>query len=154
MFLEKEKGKKTFRKDPSKLSPHLKGLMGEANLRYARGDRETAKKMCFEVIRQSPDAYEPYLTLSQMYENTNLRKCKGFLMLASHLASSNVDIWCRLAEVYQQEGNIIEAVRCYSKAIKYEPKNIWFHKKRIELLEHKGNLLNVIDLSSQQYPFR
>ncbi|XP_018570885.1 general transcription factor 3C polypeptide 3 [Anoplophora glabripennis] len=139
-----QKGKKTFRKDPSKLSPHLKGLMGEANLRYARGDREIAKKMCFEVIRQSPDAYEPYLTLSQMYENTNLRKCKGFLMLASHLASSNVSIWCRLAEVFQQEGNIMEAVRCYSKAIKYEPKNIWLHKKRIELLEHKGDVKMIL----------
>ncbi|KAJ8922929.1 hypothetical protein NQ315_001473 [Exocentrus adspersus] len=135
-----QKTKRVFRKETSKLPPHLKGLMGEANLRYARGDRETAKKMCFEVIRQAPDAYEPYLTLSQMYETTNLKKCKGYLMLACHLASTNISIWCRLAEVHQQEGSIMEAVRCYSKAIKYEPKNIWLHKKRIELLEQEGDM--------------
>ncbi|KAJ8928795.1 hypothetical protein NQ314_018594 [Rhamnusium bicolor] len=71
----KEKSRRLyFKKETTKLSPHLKGLMGEANLRYARGDLETAKKMCFEVIRQVPDAYEPYLTLSQMYETTNLKK--------------------------------------------------------------------------------
>lgn len=117
--------------------------MGEANLRYARGDREIAKRMCYEVIRQAPDAYEPYLTLSQLYETTNLKKYKGFLMLASHLASNNVSIWCRLAEVYHQEGNILEAIRCYSKGIKYEPKNACLHKKRIELVEQKGNFLNI-----------
>lgn len=51
--------------------------MGEANLRFARGEVELAKKMCFEVIRQSPNAYEPYLTLAQMHENINLKKYKG-----------------------------------------------------------------------------
>lgn len=57
--------------------------MGEANLRFARGELELAKKMCFEVIRQVPDAIEPYLTLAQMYENNNIKKYKGKLYLAS-----------------------------------------------------------------------
>lgn len=119
----------------SKLSPHLKGLMGEANVRYARGDLETSKKMCFEVIRQIPDAYEPYLTLSQMYENTNPKKYKGYLMLASHLASSDTGILMRLADLHMQEGEVESAIKCYSKAIKVKPKNLFLHEKRLELLE-------------------
>ena len=35
-----------------RLEPALQGLMGEANLRFARGDAETAERMCMEVIRQ------------------------------------------------------------------------------------------------------
>ncbi|XP_060522764.1 general transcription factor 3C polypeptide 3 [Cylas formicarius] len=123
----------------SKLPAHLKGLMGEANLRYARRDYETAKKMCFEIIRQAPDAYEPYWTLAQMYENSNFKKYKGFLMLACHVQPSNVNLWCRLAEVELQESQIAEAIDCYSKAIKAEPQNLELHAKRIELAEKKAD---------------
>lgn len=73
MFVDASKLKKIS----SKLSVHLRGLMGEANLRFARGEVELAKKMCFEVIRQSPEAFEPYLTLAQMYENQNIKKYRG-----------------------------------------------------------------------------
>ena len=34
-----------------KLGPALQGLMGEAHLRFARGDVENGKKMCLEIIR-------------------------------------------------------------------------------------------------------
>ncbi|MGH0161267.1 UNVERIFIED_CONTAM: hypothetical protein FKN15_053805 [Acipenser sinensis] len=36
----------------SKLPKALRGLMGEANIRYARGDKEDAITMCMEIIRQ------------------------------------------------------------------------------------------------------
>ena len=38
----------------------LQGLMGEANLRYARREYEEAIKMCMEIIRQFPHSPEPY----------------------------------------------------------------------------------------------
>jgi len=34
------------------LPPVLQGLMGEANLRYAKGEVELAAKICAEIIRQ------------------------------------------------------------------------------------------------------
>lgn len=111
--------------------------MGEANLRYARGDLETSKKMCFEVIRQMPDAYEPYLTLSQMYENTNPKKYKGYLMLASHLAPYNIGTATRLADLHLQEGEVELAIKCYSRALKGDTKNLFLHEKRLELLEQR-----------------
>ncbi|ENN77812.1 hypothetical protein D910_12404 [Dendroctonus ponderosae] len=125
------------KKNTSKLSVHLRGLMGEANLRFARGEVELAKKMCFEVIRQSPEAFEPYLTLAQMYENQNIKKYRGFLMLAGHLQPSNADIWIRLADVEFQENKISAAVSCYNKAIRAEPRNIDLHMKRLTLVQEK-----------------
>lgn len=120
--------------------------MGEANLRYARGDIENSKRMCYEVIRQEPEAYEPYVTLAQLYETSNLKKYKGFLMLANHLAPQNIAITSRLADVAVQEGNLIEAVRCYSRAVKADSRNILLHKKRLELLEQKSEFVLIFNL--------
>ncbi|KAJ8972675.1 hypothetical protein NQ317_001695 [Molorchus minor] len=139
LSVNQKKNKRKLRKYTSKLPVYLQGLMGEANLRCARGDLDTSKKMCFEVIRQAPDAYEPYLTLSQMYETTNTKKYKGYLMLASHCAPNNISIYCRLAEVFLQEGNVLEAARCYSRAVRFEPKNTSLHKRRLELFEQNGD---------------
>lgn len=122
----------------SKLQPHLKGLMGEANLRYARGDHETAKRMCYEVIRQAPTAFEPYFTLAQMYQTSNVKKYKGFLMLANHLNPTHVAVVCSLVDLYIQEGEIVGAIRCYSRAIKYAPRVLFFHERRLELLNKTG----------------
>lgn len=40
------------RRHHSKLPLALRGLMGEANIRYARGEKEDAIMMCMEIIRQ------------------------------------------------------------------------------------------------------
>ena len=38
-----------------KLPAHLHAVMGEANLRLARGDPTGAQKLCKEIIRQGND---------------------------------------------------------------------------------------------------
>lgn len=42
--------------------------MGEANLRFVRGDTDMAIRMCMEVIRQDPSVAEPFQTLATLYE--------------------------------------------------------------------------------------
>ncbi|CAH0563537.1 unnamed protein product [Brassicogethes aeneus] len=130
----------------SKLPVHFKGLMGEANLRFARGDLVLAKKMCYEVIRNCPDAYEPYLTLSQMYENVNLKKYRGYLLLASHMNPSGEDIMCRLADTYLQENQPLEAIACYTKLLRNGTcgKNMDIHYKRLSLVEKHCNIKQVL----------
>lgn len=61
----------------------------------------------------------------------------GFLMLAAHLQPSNVDIWCRLADIEIQDNQIIAAISCYSRAIKAKPKETDLHLKRINLILEK-----------------
>ncbi|XP_044252790.1 general transcription factor 3C polypeptide 3 isoform X2 [Tribolium madens] len=124
----------------SKLDANLKGLMGEANLRYARGDTETAQKMCFEVMRQVPDAYEPYLTLAQIFENSDPTKYEGYLAIASCLYPHDSGVWCRLAELNIQNGKYKEAVSYYSRAIRASPRNMGLHLKRLELVEQIGDV--------------
>lgn len=112
----------------------LQGLMGEANLCYARGQTELAEKVCLEIIRQVPLAPEPYVTLAQIHES-DPEKCLQFSLIAAHLNPTNSEQWIRVAQSCLEQDNIRQAINCYTKAIKFNPKNIDLRLKRIELLE-------------------
>lgn len=86
------------------LPPALQGLMGEANLCYARGQTELAEKLCFEIIRQVPLNHEPFLTLAQIHEN-NPEKYMQFSLIAAHLNPSDMDQWIRIAHLAMEQGN-------------------------------------------------
>uniref|UniRef100_A0A3Q2CBT9 Uncharacterized protein n=1 Tax=Cyprinodon variegatus TaxID=28743 RepID=A0A3Q2CBT9_CYPVA len=117
---ETTKGRK---RRPNKLPQALRGLMGEANIRYARGEKEDAILMCMEIIRQYVD------------------KALQFGLIAAHLNPSDHEEWIRLAEMSLEQDNIRQAVICYSKAIKYDPTNVRYLWERsslhMRLGEHK-----------------
>lgn len=115
----------------------LQGLMGEANLCYARGQNELAEKVCLEIIRQVPLAPEPFLTLAQIYEG-NADKYMQFSLIAAHLNPSDIDQWVRIAQMSLEQGNIKQAINCYMKASRYNPKDIDVRLQRIELLKSIG----------------
>lgn len=46
------KSRGRYKRKKRTLPPVLQGLMGEANLRFARGDIELAAQICMEIIRQ------------------------------------------------------------------------------------------------------
>lgn len=129
----------SYRPRGTKLPIHLRGLMGEANLRFARGDHATAEKMCLEVIRQFARAHEPYMTLAQIYENSNPVKSLEYNMIAAFCNPRNVDLWIRLAQLSTNVGNTNQAIVCYSNAIRAQPTNIDLHIKRITLLSKLHN---------------
>ena len=52
-----------------KLDATLQGMIGEANVKFAKGDFDTAIKLCMEVIRNDSSAPDPYQTLSTIYEH-------------------------------------------------------------------------------------
>lgn len=115
----------------------LQGLMGEANLCYARGQIELAEKVCFEIIRQVPLAPEPFLTLAQIHEG-NAEKYLQFNLIAAHLNPGDLEQWVRIAQMSIEQGNIKQAINCLMKATKYHPTNIDARLRRIELLETLG----------------
>lgn len=115
----------------------LQGLMGEANLCYARGQTELAEKVCFEIIRQVPLAPEPFLTLAQIHES-NPEKYLQFNLIAAHLNPGDLEQWVRIAQMSIEQGNIRQAINCLMKATKYHPSNIDARLRRIELLELLG----------------
>ncbi|XP_070786830.1 general transcription factor 3C polypeptide 3 [Enoplosus armatus] len=130
------------RRHRSKLPRALRGLMGEANIRYARGEKEDAILMCMEIIRQAPLAYEPFSTLAMIYEDDeDMDKALQFGLIAAHLNPSDCEEWIRLADMSLEQDNIRQAILCYTKAIKYDPTNVRYLWERsslhMRLGEHK-----------------
>jgi general transcription factor 3C polypeptide 3 (transcription factor C subunit 4) len=122
-----------------RLDPALQGLMGEANLRFARGDTDTAIRMCMEVIRQEPGVPEPFQTLSTLYEETgNEEKAFQFALIAAHLAPQDAEEWGRLADMSLEQGDRTQAVACFRKAVDADPQCLKYHWSRCDLLEQLG----------------
>ncbi|XP_063228607.1 general transcription factor 3C polypeptide 3 isoform X2 [Bacillus rossius redtenbacheri] len=133
---------KTARKQRRRrtLPPALLGLMGEANLRYAHGEKEVAVQMCLEIIRHVPTAPEPFETLAVLYEELGFPdKSLQFALIAAHLRPKDVEQWIRLAAMSEEKGNLKQAITCYSKAISAEPRNIDIYLKRSALFEVIGD---------------
>uniref|UniRef100_A0A6Q2YYX8 General transcription factor IIIC, polypeptide 3 n=1 Tax=Esox lucius TaxID=8010 RepID=A0A6Q2YYX8_ESOLU len=123
----------------SKLPRALRGLMGEANIRYARGDKEDAILMCMEIIRQAPLAYEPFSTLAMIYEDQgDIEKSLQFGLIAAHLNPSDCEEWVKLADMSLEQDNIKQAIICYTKAIKYDSSNVRYLWERSSLYEQVG----------------
>ena len=122
-----------------RLDPALQGLMGEANLRFARGDAETAERMCMEVIRQDPTAPQPFQTLATLYEEQGeIERSLQFGLLAAHLAPQDGEEWARLADMSMEQGEMVQAADCLRKAVDADPSVSRYHFTRAELLERMG----------------
>ncbi|XP_068926265.1 general transcription factor 3C polypeptide 3 [Petaurus breviceps papuanus] len=141
MVLNRETKKMMKEKRPrSKLPRALRGLMGEANIRFARGEREEAILMCMEIIRQAPLAYEPFSTLAMIYEDQgDMEKSLQFELISAHLNPSDTEEWVRLAEMSLEQDNIKQAIFCYTKALKYDPTNVRYLWERSSLYEQMGD---------------
>jgi len=134
----KKKGSSSVRR--RRLDPALQGLMGEANLRFAKGDTDTAERMCMEVIRQDPTAPEPFQTLATLYEEQGeLERSLQFGLLAAHLAPQDGEEWARLADMSLEQGEETQAADCYKKAIDAAPGVTSYHFTRARLLEQIGD---------------
>ncbi|KAM7365490.1 hypothetical protein PAMP_016410 [Pampus punctatissimus] len=134
------------RRNRSKLPRALRGLMGEANIRYARGEKDDAIMMCMEIIRQAPLAYEPFSTLAMIYEDDeDMDKALQFGLIAAHLNPSDCEEWVRLAEMSLEQDNIRQAIVCYTKAIKYDPTNVRYLWERSSLHMRVGEHKQCMD---------
>lgn len=131
------------KKTKRSLPPALQGLMGQANLCFARGDIAMAEKLCLEIIRQEPMAAEPYLTMSQIYENTDEEKYNQLLLIAAHV-NSTVFQWTQVAEVFLEKGNLKQASLCYAKATRCDPKDLSIRLKRLNILKELGEEKHVL----------
>uniref|UniRef100_A0A146LCN4 General transcription factor 3C polypeptide 3 n=1 Tax=Lygus hesperus TaxID=30085 RepID=A0A146LCN4_LYGHE len=131
---------RSYKKSIRKLPPALKGLMGQANVLCAKGDKETAVRICLEIIRQVPKAPEPFLTLVNIYEEMgDEENSLKMALVAAHLTGTDIDQWINLAETSERLGQIKQAITCYNKAINLDLQNLDIHRKRAVLLEATGD---------------
>ena len=132
-----KKRKKLIR---SKLPKQLIGLVGEANLNFARGAHEDAITMCLEVIRQAPTSPEPFQTLGMIFsEKRDYEKAYQYNLIAAYLSPSDEYQWIKVADMAVERHDYNQAIICLGKAIKLNPKNIDLHLQRCQLLEKIGS---------------
>jgi len=84
----------------------IQGLMGEANLAYARGETNKAIDVCLEVIKYAPKACEPFQLLSLLYgEMGENDKALRVGLIAAQL-NKDPDEWIQLIQQAVMEGEI------------------------------------------------
>lgn len=122
----------------SKLDEIAEGLLGNAELSFARGSHKDAITMVLEVIREHPMAYEPYQTLGDFYEQLSQDdKALQYYHIAAHLCPSDGENWKIVAEKHVDQGDIKTALKCYDKAIRLIPPG----RDNIECRMEKGRIL-------------
>ena len=129
-----------------KLAKDLLGLVGQANLHFARGDHAGAIDMCMEVIRLAPTSPEPFQTLSLIYEEQReFEKAYQYSLISAYLNPSDGENWIKVAEMAIELKNYQQAITCYNKAIKIYPKNLLLHQDRCKLYKLIGDKKKALD---------
>ena len=118
----------------------IQGLMGEANLNYARGETNKAIDTCLEVIKYAPKASEPYQLLSLLYSEMGQNdKALRVGLIAAQL-NKDADDWIQLIQQAVIEGDVELVLFCYNNAIQCNPKNIQLHIERVRLLKERKDM--------------
>ncbi|KAG9509128.1 General transcription factor 3C polypeptide 3, partial [Fragariocoptes setiger] len=128
----------------SKLPRDLVGLMGQANLSFARGNSEDGIKMCMEVIRLAPQCPEPFDSLGMHYESLgDEEKALQCFLTTAYLKPSDGENWIRAAKMAEELKNYRLASTCYTKAIKAFPEKTpdsrELHWRRCDMYEKLGD---------------
>lgn len=122
----------------------IQGLMGEANLAYARGETNKAIDACLEVIKYAPKASEPFQLLALLYSEIGQNdKALKVGLIAAQL-NKDPDEWIQLIQQAIIEGDVELVLFCYNNAIQCNPKNIQLHLERVRLLEEKKDTRRLI----------
>lgn len=126
----------------SKLPRDLAGLMGQANVSFARGEHNDAIIMCQEVIRLAPRCPDPFISLAEYYHDLEEEdKAEQLYLIAAYLQPSNVDLWVRVAESATKRREFRLAATAYTKAIRADKNesSILYHLRRCNLYEKLGD---------------
>lgn len=148
----------------SKLPRDLAGLMGQANVNFARGEHNDAIIMCQEVIRLAPRCADPFISLAEYYHDAGEEeKAEQLYLIAAYLQPSNVDLWVRVAESATKRHEFRLATTAYTKAIRADKNesSILYHLRRCNLYEKLGdqkkalrgyeNLINVLGPDDEKF---
>ncbi|KAF8792143.1 General transcription factor 3C polypeptide 3 like protein [Argiope bruennichi] len=134
-----QKAKRKIRRKKNLLPKSLEGLMGQANLLYAKGETRCAITVCMELIKSAPQAYEPFQLLGIIYDEMGeSKKAFQWYLVAAFLNPSDTDEWIRLAELSLEQNEIQQAIGCYTRAIRNVPTNVNLWWERCNLYEQVG----------------
>ena len=98
---------------------NIQDLLNQANNFYLNNEYAKAKEVLEKIISVFPNLQEPYLILSQIYEEEkNDEKSLFFLMLAAQSSGGDKNIWIKCCNYNKKLKNYRQAEYCITRALK------------------------------------
>ena len=126
---------------------NVQNLLIKANNFYLNNNYSEAKEVLETIISVSPNLQEPYLILSQIYEDEkNEEKSLFFLMLAAQCSGGDKNIWIKCCNMNKKLKNYRQAEYCITRALKLDKKNLYILYERGALNEELGDIFKAIKI--------
>ena len=126
---------------------NVQNLLIKANNFYLNNNYSEAKEVLETIISVSPNLQEPYLILSQIYEDEkNEEKSLFFLMLAAQCSGGDKNIWIKCCNMNKKLKNYRQAEYCITRALKLDKKNLYILYERGSLNEELGDIFKAIKI--------
>ena len=126
---------------------NVQDLLNQANTLYLNNDYSKAKEVLETIISIFPNLQEPYLILSQIYEEEkNDEKSLFFLMLAAQSSGGDKNIWIKCCNFNKKLKNYKQAEYCITRALKLDKKNLYILYERGALNEELGDIFKAIKI--------
>ena len=126
---------------------NVQNLLIKANNYYLNNNYSEAKEVLETIISVSPNLQEPYLILSQIYEDEkNEEKSLFFLMLAAQCSGGDKNIWIKCCNMNKKLKNYRQAEYCITRALKLDKKNLYILYERGSLNEELGDIFKAIKI--------
>lgn len=117
----------------------LRGLIGQAKMFMLKGNYNMAIKICVNILKECPNASEPFFTLSDIYEQMgNMKKSLEMAVIGNSLCNVTTEDWVLLGETCESNNMLPLTDFCFSKAIQKDRRNVDLHIKRASVLERLG----------------
>ena len=124
---------------------NIQDLLNQANNFYLNNEYSKAKEVLETIISVYPNLQEPYLILSQIYEEEkNDEKSLFFLMLAAQSSGGDKNIWIKCCNYNKKLKNYRQAEYCITRALKLDKKNLYILYERGALNEELGDIFKAI----------
>lgn len=117
----------------------LRGLIGQAKMFMLRKNYNMAIKICVNILKECPNASEPFFTLSDIYEQMgDIKKSLETAVIGNSLSSVASEDWVLLGETCEANNMLSLTDFCLTKAIQKDKRNLDLHIKKASVMERLG----------------
>lgn len=122
-----------------KIPMALRGLIGQAKMFMLKKNYNMAIKICVNILKECPNASEPFFTLSDIYEQMgDIKKSLETAVIGNSLSSVASEDWVALGETCEANNMLPLTDFCLTKAIKKDRRNLDLLIKKASILEQLG----------------
>lgn len=119
----------------------LRGLIGQAKMFMLQRNFNMAITICVNILKECPNASEPFFTLSDIYEQMgDMKKSLETAVIGNSLSSVTSEDWLLLGETCESNNMLQLTEFCLKKAIRKDNRNLDLYIKRASILEQLGTV--------------